>query len=230
MVDKIVNVSKLNIRNYPKGSLQGYIKSGTEVEVFEEKSGWSKIKTTAWVMSDYLRDLPESETVSGEVIKRIVIHCSATKPDYNATAEDIKKWHTDPVFKGGRGWSRAGYHWVIEREPCRVVPLVAMNDDEVLESWEISNGVRGYNKDSIHVCYVGGLNEKGRPADNITPEQTEELVALLQSLVQTRPNLQHIVGHTDLYPLKACPSFDVAKFLHKNLSQDLAKKYALPLR
>ncbi len=230
MTDKIVNVSKLNIRKFPNGDLQGYIKSGTEVEVLEKDGNWSRINTTAWVMSDYLRDPPGSKVISGKIIKRIVIHCSATKPDYNATAEDINGWHTDPIHKGGRGWSRAGYHWVIEREPCKVMPLVPMNDDEVLEPSERSNGVRGYNKDSIHVCYVGGLNEKGRPANNITAEQTEELVALLQTLVKNRPGLQQIVGHTDLYSLKKCPSFDVATFLHKHLPRSFAKKYALPLK
>ncbi len=229
MTDKIVNVNKLNIRTSPNGNLQGYIKSGTEVEVLEKDGNWSRINTTAWVMNEYLRDPPKLKRVKGESIKRIVIHCSATKPSYNATAEDINRWHTSPKSEGGRGWSRAGYHWVIEREPCRVMPLVPMNDDKILEPWEISNGVKGYNKDSIHVCYVGGLNEKGRPADNITSEQKKELIALLQALVKNRPGLQQIVGHTDLDPMKKCPSFDVAKFLHKHLPRSFAKKYALPL-
>ncbi len=224
---KIVNVNKLNFRQSPRGKLQGYLSVGMEVEEIDTRGSWSQVQTTAWVRNDYLKGSEDTDMTNAEIIKRIVIHCSATKPNQNVTAEDINRWHTDPKSKGGRGWSRAGYHWVIERQPCQVIPLVQMNNDEVLEPWEISNGVRGYNKDSIHICYVGGLNAKGKPAGNISNQQTKELIALLNTLVANRPQISHIIGHNDLDPLKACPSFDVAKFLHKKMPANFAKKYAL---
>ena len=224
MSSKIVSAAKLNVRRTPNGALQGSLRAGTEVEVLTTQRGWSQIQSTAWVLDKYLS---EGKAPAGEFIKRIVVHCSATKPNYNATVDDIRRWHTDPIHKGGRGWSKAGYHWVIERQPCQVMTLVPMNDDEVLESSEISNGVRGYNKDSIHVCYVGGLNSRGRPANNMTSEQKAELIALLTTLVKDRPRLQHIVGHNDLSAMKACPSFNVGDFLRANFPREFATKYAL---
>ena len=224
MSSKIVNASKLNVRSTPNGALQGSLKVGTAVEVLATKGNWSQIQSKAWVLDKYLS---EGKTPPGKLIKRIVVHCSATKPNYNATVDDIRRWHTDPKDKGGRGWSKAGYHWVIERKPCKVMTLVPMNDNAVLEPSEISNGVRGYNNDSIHVCYVGGLNAQGRPANNMTPKQKKELIALLKTLVKDRPRLQHIVGHNDLSAMKACPSFNVGAFLRANFPRKFAAKYAI---
>ncbi len=227
MTTGIVKADKLNLREKVGGRVGAVLLGGTEVRVTDAREDWSQVQVTGWVSNRYLNESLETEqATSGKRIRRIVIHCSATKPKQNFTAADINSWHTSPKSEGGRGWSRAGYHWVIERNPCRVMPLVAMDDDEVLEPREIANGARGYNRDSIHVCYVGGLNARGKPAENITKEQTQELIALLNVLTRHRPHLKKIVGHNDLNPMKACPSFDVAKFLHKHCQASFANKYA----
>lgn len=67
----------------------------------------------------------------------------------------------------------------------------------------------GYNRRSIGVCYEGGLNPNGKPADTRTPAQKETLRKLLIRLKTDYPEVR-IVGHRDLPGVnKACPCFDV---------------------
>ena len=66
-----------------------------------------------------------------------------------------------------------------------------------------------YNKNSIGICYEGGLDEKGKPADTRTEAQKRTLHALLYSLKADYPDAQ-ILGHRDLpWVNKSCPCFDV---------------------
>ena len=46
-------------------------------------------------------------------INEIIIHCSDTQEGCDVTAKDIRRWHTTPKEKGGRGWRDIGYHYVI---------------------------------------------------------------------------------------------------------------------
>jgi N-acetyl-anhydromuramyl-L-alanine amidase AmpD len=75
----------------------------------------------------------------------------------------------------------------------------------------IANGAKGYNKDSIHVCYVGGKDKKtGKPKDTRTPAQIKSLKILVKMLKE-RYDVSVVVGHNDLNPNKACPCFDAKK-------------------
>ena len=66
---------------------------------------------------------------------------------------------------------------------------------------------RRYNAHSIGICYEGGLDEKGRPADTRTPAQKAALVALLRSLKVDYPDAK-ILGHRELPNVhKDCPCF-----------------------
>ena len=69
---------------------------------------------------------------------------------------------------------------------------------------------KNHNKHSIGVCYEGGLDARGQPADTRTEEQKAALVALLRELKKAYPKAL-IVGHHDLNPMKECPCFDAAK-------------------
>lgn len=142
--------------------------------------------------------------------RRIVIHCSGGPQTQKAA--DIRAYHLRSKQQGGRGWSRPGYHYVIESDGT-VVQLV----DEGL----IANGAAGFNADSIHICYVGGVDASGKALDNRTPEQKSALRALVADICRRRKGLD-IVGHRDLSPdingngriepfewIKMCPSFDV---------------------
>ena len=39
-------------------------------------------------------------------LRYLVIHCTATPAGMDVTADMIRRWHTSPVSKGGRGWTR----------------------------------------------------------------------------------------------------------------------------
>ena len=103
-----------------------------------------------------------------------------------------------------RGFHSIGYHYYITKDgvvyPCRP------------ESEEGAHA-RHYNAHSIGICYEGGLDEKGKPADTRTPAQKASLEDLLYSLVLDYPDAE-ILGHRDLpWVRKSCPCFDVKEWL-----------------
>lgn len=80
-----------------------------------------------------------------------------------------------------------------------------------------------YNATSVGICYEGGLDCRGHPADTRTPEQRASLRLLVHQLLAAFPG-SRVCGHRDLSPdldgngtitpdewLKACPCFDVEK-------------------
>lgn len=131
-------------------------------------------------------------------INSIIIHCSATPPSLDIGADEIRTWHK------AKGWNDIGYHFVIRRdgtlEPGRPVALAGAH-------------ARGHNKDSIGICYIGGIDEQGRADDNITEPQLDALGQLLITLGHTYPDVDEIKGHRDTGANKACPSFDVKHWL-----------------
>jgi len=138
-------------------------------------------------------------------INKIVIHCTATSP--SATAQSILDgWRK-------KGWTSNGYHWLIDRFGF----TTRLQDDEL-----VSNGVKGHNSRSIHLCYIGGL-VKGKPTDTRTLEQKETLKMLIDEYLVKYPNSE-VLGHRDLSPdldkdgivepnewVKSCPCYDVKK-------------------
>ena len=70
--------------------------------------------------------------------------------------------------------------------------------------------IRPWNRCSIGICYEGGLDAEGHPADTRTQEQCEQLLLLLMKLRKLFPDAK-IRGHRNMpgsIP-KACPCFDV---------------------
>tara|TARA_R100000654_G_scaffold34171_1_gene59597 strand:+ start:4329 stop:4796 length:468 start_codon:yes stop_codon:yes gene_type:complete len=128
-------------------------------------------------------------------IERIILHCSATKEDHAINAEQIRLWHTSPP----RNWSDIGYHYVV---------LL----DGTIESGRPINRAgahtKGQNKDSIGICYVGGLDKSGYPKNTLSSEQYRSINRLCRALchVINKPLTLH--GHRE-YAKKACPSFEV---------------------
>lgn len=86
-------------------------------------------------------------------LKYLVLHCTATPEGREVTADEIRRWHTSapPV---GRGWKQVGYTDMIHLDG-RVERLVDNNEDAQVDSWEITNGAKGYNTTARHVVYVG---------------------------------------------------------------------------
>ena len=132
-------------------------------------------------------------------IDMIVVHCSGSRCNHRYTLEQLR--HDHVVVNG---WRDIGYHFYITLEgvvyPCRPVERMGAH-------------ALGYNAHSIGICYEGGLDEKGKPADTRTPAQKASLEDLLYSLVLDYPDAE-ILGHRDLpWVRKSCPCFDVKEWL-----------------
>ena len=139
-------------------------------------------------------------------IKLIVIHCSATREDREFTEYDLDICHRR------RGFNGTGYHFYIRKNGD-------IKSTRPLE--RIGAHTRGFNKESIGICYEGGLDAHGCPADTRTPEQRAALKLLVHQLLETYPG-SRVCGHRDLSPdrngngeiepeewIKACPCFEV---------------------
>lgn len=147
----------------------------------------------------------------GKPLKYLVLHCTATPEGREVSSDDIRRWHTSPVSKGGRGWKQVGYTDMIHLDG-RVERLVDNNEDACVDDWEITNGAKGYNGVSRHIVYVGGLQSDGKtPKDTRTAAQLRVMKAYVTSFHKRFPNVK-IIGHNEI-AAKACPSFDVQLWL-----------------
>ena len=143
-------------------------------------------------------------------IDSIIVHCSATKAGQDFTAADIDRWHRE------RGFNGIGYHYVIRLdgrlEKGREIDLPGAH-------------CKGWNERSIGLCYIGGLDENGHPADTRTNAQKRVLYQVIMDLQREYTILQ-VLGHRDTSPdlngdgviepyeyVKACPCFDVREFM-----------------
>lgn len=131
-------------------------------------------------------------------INEIIIHCSATKPNMDIGVAQIRDWHVK-----GNGWADIGYHFVIRRDGILEIgrPIATAGAH-----------CKNHNANSIGVCLVGGIDIAGKPADNFTEAQYTRLKSLLTRLQREHPTITKITGHNE-YANKACPCFDVYKFL-----------------
>ena len=142
----------------------------------------------------------------------LVIHCTATPEGREVSADEIRRWHTAPP-PAGSGWKQVGYTDMVHLDG-RVERLVNNNEDAQVDSWEVTNGAAGYNSVSRHIVYVGGCDKAGKPKDTRTAEQHEALKRYVEDFHRRFPQIR-IVGHHELNPGKACPSFDVGKWLRE---------------
>lgn len=148
-------------------------------------------------------------------ITRIFVHCTASW-QLTTSEKSLRQ-----EFKN-KGWINPGYHWVIFPDGKII---------QMLDEAKVANGVKGYNQNSIHVAWVGGIdwerNEWGKPTKNIvnvdnrTDKQKLALFDLLTK-IKLRYKDAMILGHRDISPdlnhngvidpwerIKDCPCFDV---------------------
>ena len=131
-------------------------------------------------------------------ISLIVIHCSATRVTQDFTFEQLE------ACRLARGFKSIGYHYYITKDG-----VIYPGRPES----EVGAHARHYNAHSIGICYEGGLDKNGKPADTRTPAQNQSLYSLLESLCLSYPDAE-ILGHRDLPNVhKDCPSFDVKRWL-----------------
>ncbi|MDL2309843.1 N-acetylmuramoyl-L-alanine amidase [Parabacteroides sp. OttesenSCG-928-B22] len=143
-------------------------------------------------------------------LKYLFVHCTATPEGREVSGDEIRRWHTAPVSQGGRGWKQVGYTDMIHLDG-RIERLVENNEDLTVDPWEITNGAKGYNSTSRHVVLVGGVDRKGNPKDTRTAAQLSSLECYVKHFHQRFPSVI-IKGHNEV-AAKACPSFDVQKWL-----------------
>lgn len=137
--------------------------------------------------------------------KKITIHCSATRVNQDIGVEEIKAMHL------ARGWRREGYHFIVRRNGVIETgrPLTMQGA-----------GVSGNNKDNVHICWIGGVDAKGKGEDNRTDEQKTALLKLVSELCLDH-EIEDIRGHRDYSPdldgdgeiephewLKLCPCYN----------------------
>lgn len=140
---------------------------------------------------------PESEEYLPREIKFLVVHCSATRCNVSFSPQQLEKCHR------ANGWDGTGYHFYITR------------DGFLHQTRPVSRpGIhaKGFNRNSIGICYEGGLNESGQPADTRTHAQRDALADVLTILQYQYPQAK-ILGHYQLSAnmQKACPCFDAEK-------------------
>ena len=126
-------------------------------------------------------------------INKIIVHCSATREGENYSVDTIRSWHVD-----GRGWSDIGYHFYIDLH------------GDIYKGRDIAKigaHTKGQNRNSIGICYCGGVEVDGKtPKDTRTEEQKDALLSVLLTLKAMYPKAI-IYSHNE-FANKACPSFD----------------------
>jgi len=158
-------------------------------------------------------------------IKNIVIHCTAGHKD----AAAVQAYFLRSKKHGGRGWKKGGYHRIIEKSG----KIVKVYDFDT-----ITNGVKGFNENTIHISYVGGVDEDDvkKPKDTRTPAQKAAIETCIKEALEYCEGQEvGVVGHRDFSPdrngsgiieswerIKACPSFDAL--------EEYSEKYASPSR
>lgn len=149
-------------------------------------------------------------------IRKLIVHCSATRVGLDIGAKEIDAWHRKPPFN----FDCIGYHLVIRRDG-------RAEFGRPLE--RVGAHCKGANADSIGVCLVGGLTEVGTPgryfSETFTPYQDHTLRAWIDAYGSMFPGLI-VEGHRDQSPdlnndgiitpdewMKQCPTFDVREWL-----------------
>lgn len=138
-------------------------------------------------------------------VNEIIVHCSATKPEWMAgrsmadKVAEIRAWHMRD-----RGWKDIGYHYLIDRNGT-------VATGRPIE--QVGAHVQGHNTGTIGVSLIGGHGsaETNQFSENFTEAQDKALRALLANL-QAQYKISKVTGHNQ-YAAKACPGFNVPKWL-----------------
>lgn len=129
-------------------------------------------------------------------IKYIAIHCTATPQ--TTTVESIQR-HWKETLK----WKSPGYHRLIDKDG-KVHKLSHFDSP--------TNGVKGFNSNSIHISYIGGVDAKNKPLDNRTEFQKASILNCILEALNYVGKKVIIQGHKDFPNVsKACPSFEAKK-------------------
>lgn len=129
-------------------------------------------------------------------ITLFIIHCSAVKPNQVSGFREIDRWHRQRGFKYG-----CGYHYIVRRDG-------SIENGRPLEM--VGAHCQDHNQHSIGICYEGGLDANGKPADTRTDAQKTAIRQLIERLHKQFPKAI-VTGHNVFNPKKACPCFDAGR-------------------
>ena len=127
-------------------------------------------------------------------ILTIYIHCTDSPNSMDIGAKEIRDWHIQ-----GNGWNDIGYHWVVRRSGT-----VEKGRDEIVPG----AGVRGKNKNSIHIVWVG--------RSSLTAHQEESLFTVVYGVMKEyKLGVDDVLGHCEDDSSKTCPNIDMNQFRKK---------------
>ena len=133
------------------------------------------------------------------LINNLVIHCTATPR--STSIDSIKRY-----WKVNKNWRMPGYHGIIKPDG-ELVELASFEDE--------ANGVRGHNSDSLHIAWLGGIDNENKPIDNRTDEQKTMLYRFITGFLKKYPKAK-VLGHRDFVGVKkSCPCFDVTFWMEQ---------------
>ena len=132
--------------------------------------------------------------MNADSVKYLVLHCSATRCTQDYSVEQLRRDHRS------RGFYDIGYHFYVRKDGTMTQHRFLL---------EVGAHARPYNRCSIGICYEGGLDEQGKPANTLTLAQKERITDLIAILHRLFPKAK-VAGHRDLPGAtpKACPCFD----------------------
>ncbi len=129
-------------------------------------------------------------------VKYIIIHCSASAFGFDMGVNALRLTHLQ------RGFDDVGYHWIV-----KINGEVEAGRSETLQGAHCE----GHNHHSIGICYIGGLDADGLPANTLTASQDAALTALCKEL-KRKYTTAKIVGHSQMAN-KRCPCFNVEEWV-----------------
>ena len=132
-------------------------------------------------------------------IKKIILHCTATREGKDYSADTIRNWHMSEP----RMWSDIGYHFVIRNDENGTIERGRPVEKKGAHTL-------GENSDSIGIAYVGGVDKDLKAKDTMTACQEESFLKLVESLRIVFGDIP-VFGHNDFTDKKECPSFKVKK-------------------
>jgi N-acetylmuramoyl-L-alanine amidase len=186
------------ISHYKKLAEQMYLESLKEAETAEDNDyepiteivqEECPICEEEQQLRDYIRNC-----VINRKIKYIVVHCTATP--VTATVSSILRY-----WRENLKWKNPGYHILFPHNGGFTV----MADFDV-----VSNGVAGFNANSINISYIGGIDSNNKPIDNRSDSQKRLLAITIEELRnKLGAEIILVQGHRDFPKVKkACPCFN----------------------
>lgn len=138
-----------------------------------------------------------------------VLHFTATPKGREVSAEEIIHWHTDPKPQGN-GWRKSGYTDMFHLDGS-LTNITPYDQDDEVDGYELTNGVRGINSISRHFVIVAGGENMSTAQEVMSIGQLISVEIYIKFLILRHPNIK-IAGHNQ-FSRKICPGFDVPDWL-----------------